>query len=145
SPREFPLGALRAIEDLPASALRSQLERLPGPAQLRALSWLQGFHFTVEDLSSIHPDSEGGLFYADSFEVDPAVDPSSSEPITSSISVPVSPFPAGLRFHSRPGAANVIFLNFAGDSISGTAWNNSLNRTVIPAMAFSTDADFTTF
>src|SRR6187401_111867 len=66
SPREFPLGALRAIEDLPASALRSQLERLPGPAQLRALSWLQGFHFTVEDLSSIHPDSEGGLYYADS-------------------------------------------------------------------------------
>lgn len=145
SPRVFPLGALRAIEDLPTSRLRSQLVRLPGPAQSRALSWLQGFHFTVEDLTSIHADSEGGLYYADSFPVDPALEPSPSEPITSSITVPVNPFPAGLKFHSRPGAANVIFLNFAGDSISGTAWNTSLTRTVIPAVAFSTDADFTTY
>lgn len=145
SPREFPPGALRAIEDLPPSALRSQLERLPGSAQSRALSWLQRFHFTVEDLSSIHADSEGALYYADSFAGDPTAEPSSSEPMTSSISVPISPFPAGLKFHSRPGAANVIFLNFAGDSISGTAWNTSLNRTIIPAVAFSTDTDFTTF
>jgi hypothetical protein len=144
-PRVFSPGALRGIQDLPASRLRSQLERLPGPARSRALSWLQGFHFTVEDLSSMHADTEGGIFYADNFQVDPSAEPSPSEPITGSIAVPVSPFPDGLKFHSRPGSANIIFLNFAGDSISGTAWNTSLNRTVIPAVAFSTDADFTTY
>ena len=144
-PRAFPPGSLRSIEDLPVSRLRSQIEQLPGPAQSQALSRLQGFHFTVEDLASMQADSEGGIYYADSFQLEPVTPPSTSELVTSSIALPVSPFPDGLKFHSRLGAPNVIFLNFCGDSISGTAWNTSLNRTVIPAVAFSLDADFTTF
>jgi hypothetical protein len=41
--REFPAGTLRAIEDLPASRLRTQFEHLPGPARARALSGYKGF------------------------------------------------------------------------------------------------------
>ncbi len=144
-PRAFAPGSLRAIAELPVSRLRSQIEQLPGPAQSQALSRLQGFHFTVEDLASMHADSEGAIYYADIFQLKPVTPPSTSELVASSIALSVSPFPEGLKFHSRRGAPNVIFLNFCGDSISGTAWNTSLNRTVIPAMAFSLDADFTTF
>ena len=39
------------------------------------------------------------------------------------IALPVSPFPASLIFHSKPGAANVLFLNFSGEDVSGTQWN----------------------
>jgi hypothetical protein len=68
-----------------------------------------------------------------------------SEPVVAQAAVPVSPFPASLIFHSKPGSSNVLFLNFAGDIVSNTAWNNSLGRTSVVAVAFSTDADDTTF
>src|SRR5438046_4830459 len=54
-------------------------------------------------------------------------------------------FPYTTLFRSRRGAPNVLFLNFAGESVSNTAWNTSLGRTVIPAAAFSTDTDYSTF
>jgi hypothetical protein len=38
-----------------------------------------------------------------------------------------------------------MYLNFSGEAVSGTAWNNSLGRTLIPAVAFSSDSDYATF
>ena len=105
---------------------------------------MQGFHFTELDLETLHADAEGGIFYVDIFPTDPAI-AESEAPIVSEAAVPTSPFPASLVFHSKPGAPNVLFLNFSGEDVSGTSWNNSLGRTLIPAVAFSSDSDFSTF
>jgi hypothetical protein len=144
-PREFPPGTLTRIADLPPSRLRRHIEGLPPAAQQRALAWLQGFHFTELDLNSLETDAAGGIFYVDEFPLDPAAAPTPSAPIVAETAVPVNPFPAGLVFHSRPGAPNVLYLNFTGGNVSGTAWNDSLGRSSIPAVAFSTDSDYDTF
>jgi hypothetical protein len=38
-----------------------------------------------------------------------------------------------------------LYINFAGETVSNTEWNTQLGRTSIPAVAFSTDSDRTTF
>src|SRR3954466_11106345 len=118
--KEFRPGALRKVEDLPQSRLRGQLERLPAPARDRAVAWLANFHFTDLDLGTLQADGEGGIFYADDFQLGP-VAAAKSEPVVAAAAVPVSPLPANLKFHGRPGAPNVIFLNFSGETVSGTA------------------------
>lgn len=141
--REFPPGALKRISDLPAGRFRAQVDGLAPAARQRALAWLQRFHLPEADTDSLQVDKEGGVFYADNFATEPA--PAQTEPVVSEAAVPVSPFPAGLVLHSRPGAPNVLYLNFTGEDVTGTAWNTSLSRTPIPAMAFSSDSDFATF
>jgi hypothetical protein len=120
------------------------LEHLPTPQRERAFQWLRTLHFTTLDLNSLRADPEGGVFYADSFPVE-ASEPVEDPPPISEAAVPISPFPDSLIFHSRPGAGNVLYIDFTGENVTGTAWNNSLDRTVIPAVAFSTDSDFSTF
>ena len=139
--RQFAPGTLRSIEDVPSGRFRSNLDRLPPPAKARALDWLQRFHFTELDLDALNVDEEGGVFYVDDFSAGPTT--TETEPTTSEAPVPVNPLPASLVFHSRPGAPNVLYLNFTGETVTGTAWNGS--KTSIPAVAFSTDADFSTF
>ncbi len=143
-PREFVPGALERLENLPAGRFRTQLDRLPPLARQRAHEWLRGFHFTELDLETLHADDEGAIFYADVFSTE-AVPEETEPPDVSAAAVPVSPFPSSLVFHSRPSAPNVLYLNFAGEQVTGTAWNSSLGRTNIPAQPFSSDSDFSTF
>ena len=143
--KEFPPGLLRRVEDLPPSRLRDQIERLPVQARDRAVASLGNFHFTTEDLASLHADSGGGIFYADEFERAPGAGTDNTEFEVAFAAVQVSPFPQNLIFHSRPGAPNVLYLNFSGETVTGTVWNDSLGRSSIPAVAFSTDSDRTTF
>ena len=94
----------------------------------------------------MHVDFQGGVFYADSFPLPaeaPASPPGGDPEI--SATVPVSPFPSHLIFHSRPGAPNVLYLDFDGEDVTGTAWNASLGRDPIPAVPFSTDGDRNSF
>ena len=143
--REFPPGSLNRPEELPSGRFRNELIQLPEAARERALAVLRGFHFTELDLSSLHVDSQGGVLYADEFVLSPAPAIEPSPPQVAKTAVPVSPFPTHLVFHSRPGAVNILYLNFTGENVSNTAWNTSLGRTVIPAVAFSTDGDYSTF
>ncbi len=147
-PREFRPGTVSRPEQIPASRLRTQLDHLPIQARTRAMNWLRSIHFTDLDLQSLHTDPEGGVFYVDEFPP-PAgssvESPESSEPTLSAAAVPLNPFPVGLAFHSRPGAPNVIYLNFVGATVTNTAWNNSTGRGVIEARPFSTDSDYSTF
>ena len=142
--REFPPGTVTRTEDLPASKLRTRLEGLPAAARSRAIEWLRTFHFTELDLNSLEADADGSIFYMDSFALEAAVD-QAAEPVAAQAAVPVSPFPTSLKFHSKPGAPNVLFLNFSGENVSGSGWNTSVGRSVIPAVAFSTDSDYSTF
>ncbi len=47
--------------------------------------------------------------------------------------------------HSLPGASRVIYINFLGATITGTAWNALSGVTSYRALAYSQDADTTTF
>lgn len=143
--RQFPPGSVNKPEDLPASRFRSRLERLSPERRQRAVAHLQRFHFTELDLDTLDVDDEGAVLYIDHFTLDDAGVPATAEALDAAAGVPVSPFPASLVLHSRPGAPNVLFLNFSGEAVTNTAWNNSLRRSIIPAVAFSTDGDFTTF
>ena len=134
-----------AIQELPDGPFRQRLEQLPLAIRERALARLRIFSFPGQDARSLRVDDEGGVFYADEFPAPAGAVPATSEPTTSAAAVPVSPFPDALKFHSRPGATNVILLDFDGDTVTGTAWNSSLGRDPIVAVAFSTDADFSTY
>mgnify|MGYP003345199968 CR=1 FL=1 len=51
-----------------------------------------------------------------------------------------------MLFRSRPGAARTLYLDFTGETVSGTAWNDSYTGgAAIAVPPFSTDADTTTF
>jgi hypothetical protein len=146
SPRahEFPPGKFQNFDQLPPGRFRNRIESLLPNARARAVGRLKNFHFTTADLETLEIDADGGIFYADHFTTDP-IGTETNASVESAAALPATPFPASLLFHSRPGAANVIFLNFSGENVTGTAWNTSLGRSVIPAVAFSTDADRSTF
>ncbi|MDB6031901.1 MAG: hypothetical protein JWM16_2239 [Verrucomicrobiales bacterium] len=143
--RQFIPGSVTRPEDLPPSKLRSKLELLQGGPRARALDHLKAFHFTEMDLDSLDADEEGSILYTDHFQLDQTALQTPSEPLIAQAAVPVSPFPSSLVFHSRPGAPNVLYLNFSGENLTNTAWNSSVGRTLIPALAFSLDADNSTF
>jgi hypothetical protein len=144
-PRDFPVGYPAQLEDLPDGiGLPMQLDRLPPAARERALRWLQSFHFTETDLPALRTDGNGGIFYCCVWGTDPVAEAAESQPVGAA-AVPVDPFPAGLKFHSRPGAPNVLFINFSGELVTNTEWNEAVGRSEIPAVAFSTDSDLSTF
>lgn len=149
----FPAGQERRLEDLPPGSFKDRLSALPGPQRARAMEWLGGFGFPAADVASLHVDAHGGICYGCKFghptaagpEAVEPVGPAADEPGVAAAAVPVSPFPSSLIFHSRPGAPNVIYVNFVGETVTNSAWNNFVSRTSIPSVAFSTDADLTTF
>jgi len=146
--RQFPIGGLNRIDELPPGPFRTRLEQLPPMAQGRAVQWLRSFHFPEADVASLHADDAGGLCYVCQFSTVASIQPEEGEeepPSIAQAAVPVSPFPGSLVFHSRPGAANVLYLNFAGENVVNTEWNTTLGRAEIPAMAFSSDTDYSTF
>jgi hypothetical protein len=146
--RQFSIGALNRLDELPAGPFRTRLEQLPATAQGRALQWLRSFHFPEADVASLHVDNAGGICYVCQFSLPAMTDPLADEleaPPIGQAAVPVSPFPPHLIFHSRPGAANVLYLNFAGETVVNTEWNTVVGRSEIPALPFSSDPDYSTF
>ncbi|HSH14745.1 MAG TPA: M12 family metallo-peptidase, partial [Verrucomicrobiae bacterium] len=146
--RQFSIGALNRLDELPAGPFRSRLEQLPATARGRALQWLRSFHFPEADVASLHADDAGGICYVCQFSLPAMTEPEEVDeesPPIAQAAVPVSPFPGSLVFHSRPGSPNVLYLNFAGEDVTNTEWNTSLGRSVIPALPFSSDTDFSTF
>jgi hypothetical protein len=59
----------------------------------------------------------------------------------------VAPFPPDQTFvlHSRPSSTHVIYLDFDGTTVSGTAWNSSSGLPNGFYSGYSLDADFSTF
>ncbi len=143
--REYRTGSPGSLDQLSASRLRTELGQLSAGPRERALAWLRGFTFTDQDLVSLHADRDGGIFYVCEVGPVPVRGPvPSGSPVFGAAAVPVSPFPPGLIFHSLPGAPNVLFLNFTGENVTDTIWNDE-TRAEIPALPFSADADYGTF
>ena len=134
-------GPSLTLDKIPASAFRSELERLTPAAQQQAMEKLRAVGFPAADVDHLRVDKDGGVLYACAFEQPPTSAEQFPEvaPGVEDASVPVSPFPNSLKFHSRPGATNVIYLDFDGETTGFNAWFSSTNYY---ALAFSIDTNY---
>ncbi len=145
--RFFGLGHPKTILDLPPGQLRDKLRSLPTNAKGKALGWLQGISFPAEDVRNLRVSNDGSIHYADIFLPNAeSADASTGESETLDGAASADQV---FRLHSRPGASNVVFLDFDGHAIEGVAWNTDGN--VLIALPFdpsnndspSTVANFT--
>lgn len=142
--RSYGIGQPNTIQDLPPGQLRQDMESLPANARGKALGWLQRFSFPAEDVKSLRVRNDGSIHYADTFESSTA-ETTTGEPTASSFAADASQV---FLLHSKPGSSNVVFLDFDGHTLSGTAWSS----TDLVALPFdpsqndnpSTVANFTT-
>jgi len=139
--KHFGSDAPFQIADLPPGHVRSKLDRLPEIRKQKALKWLHSFSFTEHDLDFLQVDNEGAVFYSDSFLPDPG----------STTTLPTIEQPQAITasdaftLHSKPGAANVVYLDFDGQIISSTAWNAYTGVATLNAKAYDTDGAPATF
>jgi hypothetical protein len=62
------------------------------------------------------------------------------------VTAPAYPYADTFKLHSNPGASHVIYLDFNGETISGTAWNDNYNSGAsFNAVAFDTDGNTASF
>lgn len=141
------------IESVPRGRFRNQLMGISPAAREKALKALGELRIPILDVNSLQVDGDGMLLYAcnlgnqawkKAFESSQAVTApaANAEPLVAQASVPISSPPAR---SSRPGAESVIYLDFNGHTVTGTAWNTSLGRTSIQCVPFDLDGDPTTF
>jgi hypothetical protein len=124
NPRAYGVGHPFELQDLPFGDFRDRMESLPEPARNKAMSWLHRFSFTEQDLGYLRVDDAGGIFYADTYLPDDTgtEESGSGEPGTSAVTL--SPGEV-FNLHSRPGASNILYLDFDGHLIpASTAWTS---------------------
>jgi len=144
SARVFGLGQPQSIQSLPAGKLRSRLESLPPQASGKALRWLQDFSFPEADLETIEVDDEGNIFYGDTLLPDPEeVEGAASAGPTLPGDAPTATLDDAFLLHSRPGSSNVVFIDFDGAIITGTAWNGTYSQ--LDALPYNVEGDGSTF
>lgn len=145
-PGEFLPGLIQRLDQVPPGRFRTNLERLDPAIRDRALRKLAEVHLTRLDFETLHLTSHGELYVVDPVpELSEPVEDDPNTPPVGGGSLPLSPFPEELHFHSRPGAPNVLYLDFDGEVVRNTWWNEKVNRDSIPAVPFDTDGDTTTF
>lgn len=102
----------------------------------------------LNDIDSLRVDSGGMLFYVCStlaeenikkYEFEPSLSVANISVSTASVSIGSPP----LR-HSRPGASKVLFLDFNGHVVAGTAWNVG-DESSWDCRPYDTDGDELTF
>ena len=140
-PKPYGLNHPFKITDLPTGELRKSLQDLPAAKRSKAMAHLHTFDFTELDLKHLKVDKEGGVFYADTFTPDAKATLSNLEettPTTAAISATEA-----FTLHSKLGSANVVYLDFTGHTISGTAWNSTVST--YNAVAYDLDGIPTSF
>lgn len=81
-------------------------------------------------------DRAGNLLYRDAMLDKPEAGSLAAAPSTASAVVPYS---QTFLLHSRPGSNRVIYLDFNGETIAGTAWNNSSTGASFYASPYDSD------
>lgn len=168
----FGNGVPFAVSDLPPSSLRNELEALPPHLLAFSLARLTKMCFHINDLNSLHVDPSGMPYYVCSFTNQTGAGnlPQSSAPARSAAHIPkpdsmsatgnLEPAPSvpgilaavsitdpPLR-HSRPGATRVLYLDFNGQVVTNTRWNNNTNFYNVArwdCRPFDTDGNTNTF
>jgi hypothetical protein len=117
---KYGIGKPAHFSDLPPGRLRNKLESLPPGAQQHALSSLQRLDFPAQDITSLHSNAEGDIYYADyGLASETETQTSTSESHSADALSDEDLF----TLHSQPGSVNVLFLDFDGHILSRTAWN----------------------
>ncbi|MEQ1531523.1 MAG: zinc-dependent metalloprotease family protein, partial [Methylococcales bacterium] len=147
SRRMFGQGTPFQITDLPQqSRLRNRLERLLPKAKQQALKKLHEFSFPENDATVIEVDTNGDIYYIDA-EHPPAI--AQAEVVSSlpAAPAPVLTLPAidVFKLHSKSGSSKVVYLDFDGHVITGTAWNNTSGVLTYTAKAFDFDFNPSSF
>jgi len=147
------------IESIPRGRFYNQLLSLNPAAREKAMKSLGDLRVPLLDVYSLHVDANGALFYACNPKLGDGSE-AEDESLTSSLPVgddaesPVSkqgeaqaavPISAPPARSSLPGAESVIYLDFNGHNVSGTAWNSSTGKTNLQCVPFDLDGDPTTF
>jgi|GEM_PF-1956354 len=135
----------------PAQSISSPGERWSGKS---AISHLGSRLATVASRSGMSEAKLRGEFASDKtlrvdandrlLYMDPPVPQSAALPAKSSTLDPTYPDANTFLLHSLPGATRLIYLDFNGQTLSGTAWNASTGGDCY-ADPYSVDADGTTF
>lgn len=124
-------------------ALATRLARLDTTARAQAEATLAKLDINSGEATDIGIDVDGAVYFV--CPVPDAIKNDTSGALPAdyiAIRAAVSTVPV---HHSRPGAANVIYLDFDGENISGTAWNQSNGVTTYDCRPFDLDGDETTF
>ena len=139
--RSYGLGHPFQLQELPKSPLKDKLNTLSSKKREKAKAWLDSIQFHDRDLPFMRVDDEGGIYIADPIEPNATVSGAARS------SMLAADLPAGVdifKLHSNPGAANVVYLDFDGHVITGTAWNNSTNPS-FTARPYDLDANPSSF
>lgn len=129
-----------SIDEIPNGRLKSQLQFLPPAARERGMAWLNSFSFPANDVAHLHVDGRGAVFYQDTILPDEISQTDlQADPTLEGIN-PTDAF----KLHSKPGAANVVYVNFKGYAIENTAWNYNAQASY-QAKPFNKDADPSSF
>lgn len=130
-----------ALAEVPASPLRSQLAALPDAPRAKALAHLATV--PVINAQSLNVSAGGELWYKCVLPTNKTgFAPMTLRSSTQGASTPVNNPP---KKHSKPGSSQVVYLDFSGATVSGTAWNTSENVASWTTKPYSSDSDFTTF
>lgn len=114
------------LSDLPKGQLTTRLNTLAPKARENAKRWMNRIQFHDRDIPFMRTDENGGIYIADPVSPNAAI--SSASRLTTAAAV----VPVGVdvfKLHSNPGAPNVVYLDFDGHVVSGTAWNTSTTPT----------------
>ena len=133
--------------------LRESLERLTPAVLARALNALSQLTFNALDADSLRADFTGAIYAscpaprllpssANTAADSAATSATASTPVMSAASLPIATPPL---FHSRPGATKIIYLDFNGHVVTGTAWNTESGVSSYDCLAYDVDGDATTF
>lgn len=135
--RHFGKDAPFEVSELPIGKLRAKLESLPPEKRQRAMGWLHRFNFPASDVPQLRADANGAVLYVE--EV-PATVQAATTPTAGAAAVGATiPTAAAFTLHSKPGAPNVIYLDFDGHTVTGSAWNSTTNPSY-SAVAYNIDA-----
>jgi len=138
--RMFGQGQPASVQDLPPGQLKKRLEGLPAKSRGKALKWLQEFSFPEADIQVIQIDNEGNVFYGDTHLPDPAlIDSAETSGPTLSEAAPKATLDGAFQLHSKPGAPNVVYIDFDGATITNTAWNGTYST--LEAVPFNPSVD----
>jgi hypothetical protein len=128
----FGTGSPHTLSALPAGEFRTAAEALPESGRRLTLQWLQSIEFTTQDLTHMRVDSQGGVYYADTFAMAGK---------SAAVATPAGKEAVGdvFKLHSYPGAKYKVFIDFDGGVVTKTAWNNTTGMEKLEAAPYDTD------
>ena len=137
--RFFGIGEPLTAEELPVGDFRDALLALSTQARANALGILRRSTTPAQDFVDMRVDERGFIHYVDPAP-DEAVEGAEEPALPSGIAVADV-----FKLHSKPGAANVLYVDFDGHDLIDTRWNVYSGQTVLNMRPFDLDGDHTTF